>query len=367
MKIMPLHRVIISGGGTGGHIFPAIAIANALKERYPNIEILFVGAIGKMEMEKVPAAGYRIIGLNIRGLQRSLSINNLAFPYRVLGSLLKAFRIIKEFKPQVAIGVGGYASGPLLYASTLMGVPSIIQEQNAYAGLTNKMLAKRVQKICVAFEGMERFFPKNKIVITGNPVRKAAIDIEGKKGEALQYFGLNPNLRVILIVGGSLGARTLNESIKNALDDISKANCQLIWQTGKMYFDEAKEAAAQYLNVHVFDFLHRMDFAFAASDIVISRAGASTVSEMALVGKACILVPSPNVAEDHQTKNAMALVSKNAALLVNDDEARQLLVKTALNLINDSSKRNELESNVKALKQENAADKIVNEIENLVA
>jgi len=357
-------KIIVSGGGTGGHIYPAISIANALKQKIENCEILFVGAEGKMEMEKVPAAGYKIVGLPIRGLQRSLSKENLKFFPRLFKSLRKAKKVVKEFQPDVVIGVGGYASGPLLHVASKLGIPTLIQEQNSYAGITNKLLAKKAKKICVAYDGMERFFPKEKILLTGNPVRKDLINIAQKNKEAKEYFKLDPQKKVILIVGGSLGARTINNSVLNALDQIKDSEVQLIWQTGKFYFDKVKEELKSWDldNVKVFDFVSRMDLAYAAADIVISRAGAGTISELCLVEKPSILVPSPNVAEDHQTQNAMALVKKNAALMVKDVEAQQKLIKEALSLIKDADLLEELAKNSKALAKPNAADDIANEI-----
>jgi UDP-N-acetylglucosamine--N-acetylmuramyl-(pentapeptide) pyrophosphoryl-undecaprenol N-acetylglucosamine transferase len=357
-------KIIVSGGGTGGHIYPAISIANALKQKIENCEILFVGAEGKMEMEKVPAAGYKIVGLPIRGLQRSLSKENLKFFPRLFKSLRKAKKVVKEFQPDVVIGVGGYASGPLLHVASKLGIPTLIQEQNSYAGITNKLLAKKAKKICVAYDGMERFFPKEKILLTGNPVRKDLINIAQKNKEAKEYFKLDPQKKVILIVGGSLGARTINNSVLNALDQIKDSEVQLIWQTGKFYFDKVKEELKSWDldNVKVFDFVSRMDLAYAAADIVISRAGAGTISELCLVEKPSILVPSPNVAEDHQTQNAMALVKKNAALMVKDVEAQQKLIKEALSLIKDADLLEELAKNSKALAKPKAADDIANEI-----
>jgi UDP-N-acetylglucosamine--N-acetylmuramyl-(pentapeptide) pyrophosphoryl-undecaprenol N-acetylglucosamine transferase len=357
-------KIIVSGGGTGGHIYPAISIANTLKQKIENCEILFVGAEGKMEMEKVPAAGYKIVGLPIRGLQRNLSKENLKFFPRLFKSLRKAKEVVKEFQPDVVIGVGGYASGPLLHVASKLGIPTLIQEQNSYAGITNKLLAKKAKKICVAYDGMERFFPKEKILLTGNPVRKDLINIAQKNKEAKEYFKLDLQKKVILIVGGSLGARTINNSVLNALDQIKDSEVQLIWQTGKFYFDKVKEELKSWDldNVKVFDFVSRMDLAYAAADIVISRAGAGTISELCLVEKPSILVPSPNVAEDHQTQNAMALVKKNAALMVKDVEAQQKLIKEALSLIKDADLLEELAKNSKALAKPNAADDIANEI-----
>jgi len=358
-------KIIISGGGTGGHIFPAISIANALKKKDSTIEILFVGAEGKMEMEKVPAAGYQIVGLPIRGLQRKLSLQNLSVPFKLLSSLAKANSIINSFKPAVAVGVGGYASAPLLFAASLKGVPCVIQEQNSYAGVTNKLLSKRVQKICVAYDGMSRFFPKEKIIMTGNPVRSDILDLENKKNESLQYFGLEKNKKVVLILGGSLGARTLNTSMKNALESFAKhPEIQALWQSGKYYFESMKAEVdkMQLPNIKLFDFISRMDFAYSAADLVISRAGAGTISELCIVAKPSILVPSPNVSEDHQTKNAMALVEKNAAILVKDAEAGEKLFSQTFDLLLDTNRMKELSLNISKLAISDSAERIADEI-----
>lgn len=357
-------KVIISGGGTGGHIFPALAIATAIKEKHPDADILFVGANGKMEMERVPAAGYPIKGLDIVGIQRKKIWKNWNFPYKYFMSKTAAKKIIKEFKPQIAIGVGGYASGPLLIEAGKMGVPTLLQEQNSYAGLTNKILAKKAYKICVAYDNMEQFFPKDKIIITGNPVRKDILSLEGKREEGQNHFGLNPALKTILIIGGSLGARTVNNSIVKGLDELTKAGVQLIWQTGKIYYDEMKQLADAHGdgNIKPMAFIDRMDLAYAATDVVISRAGALSVSELCLVQKPCVLVPSPNVAEDHQTKNAKSLVDKNAALLVKDIDAETNLVICVLSLLLDEEKMNELKQNIAALGKPNAAEDIRKEI-----
>ncbi|MCZ4693825.1 undecaprenyldiphospho-muramoylpentapeptide beta-N-acetylglucosaminyltransferase [Ancylomarina euxinus] len=357
-------KIIVSGGGTGGHIFPAISIANALKAKQDDIEILFVGADGKMEMEKVPAAGYKIIGLPIRGLQRNFNKENLKFFSRLFRSLRKAKKIIKEFKPDAVVGVGGYASGPLLHAANKMGIPSLIQEQNSYAGITNKLLAKKADKICVAYQGMERFFPADKILMTGNPVRKDLIQLENLRAEAQFFFNLNPNKKTLLVIGGSLGARTINHSIIENIEDFKDKPIQVIWQSGKFYHQEMKEklAKANIDNVQVSDFLTRMDLAYAASDLVISRAGAGTISELCMVKKACILVPSPNVSEDHQTKNAMALVHQDAAMMIPDIEAKERLVKEALLLLDNDSELEKLEKNIALLAKPNAADEIADEI-----
>lgn len=364
----PDTRIIISGGGTGGHIFPAIAIANAIKSIEPAAEILFVGANGRMEMEKVPAAGYKIVGLNISGLQRSLKLSNLAFPFKVISSLMKARKIIGEFRPQAAVGVGGYASGPLLFMATRMGVPGLIQEQNSYPGITNKLLAGKVEKICVAYDKMDRFFPESKIIMTGNPVREDMVSIEGKRSEAAIHFGVDMNKPVLLVVGGSQGARSINRAMKAGLEQISKAGVQLIWQCGKLFFDEAKAAVAELKSDHikVYDFITRMDYAYALADVIISRAGASTVSELCIVGKPAILVPLPTAAEDHQTHNCQALVDKDAAILVKDSDTPETLVKTALDLLADKERCSRLSSNITSLAIRNAATVIAKEVLKLV-
>ncbi len=362
-------KVIISGGGTGGHIFPAIAIANELKRVNPETEILFVGAEGRMEMEKVPAAGYMIEGLKIAGIQRKLDLKNFLLPFKVIGSVLKSRSIISTFNPDAAVGVGGYASGPLLYAATMMKIPSLIQEQNSFAGITNKILSGRVKKVCVAYDGMEKYFKKDKIVMTGNPVRQDVIQIEGKKAEALKYFGLSENKKTLLVIGGSLGARNINLAINKGLKKITGQDIQLIWQTGKNFISIANDSLSEFKNsdLHVCDFISRMDLAYSCADVVVSRAGASSVSELELVAKPCILVPSPNVAEDHQTKNAMALVNKNAAILVHDAETDSILVDKALLLINDSAQQKKLSDNISKLALKNSAEKIVDEIYKMVS
>ena len=356
----PKIRAIISGGGTGGHIFPAIAIANALTRMNPENEILFVGARGRMEMEKVPAAGYRIEGLDITGFQRKMSLKNLLLPWRVLRSLWKSRRVIRKFSPDVIIGVGGYASGPLLYVGTAMKIPALIQEQNSYAGVTNRMLAKRVQRICVAYEGMERFFPAGKILLTGNPVRE---DISKKidRSDAKNHFHLRPDWKTVLVVGGSLGARTLNESIAAGMDELEKHKIQVIWQTGKSYYETASELTKNRTNVHAHDFISAMNKAFTAADLIVSRSGASTVSELAVAGCPAIFVPSPNVAEDHQTANAMALVNKNAGLLVRDAEAREKLITRIIETTADTALLHRLSENIKRLAITDAADRIAEE------
>jgi len=362
-----IERVIISGGGTGGHIFPAIAIADEIKRRNPNAEILFVGAVGKMEMEKVPAAGYSIKGLEIVGLKRKLALSNFALPFKIIKSILKAKRIIKDFNPQVAVGVGGYASGPTLKAATMMNIPSIVQEQNSFPGKTNKLLAKKVQKICVAYDGLERFFPADKIILTGNPTRAEMVDIEGKKETAIDHYGLDSSKKTILIIGGSLGARTLNDSMIHSFPNVP-SDVQVIWQCGKLYHDQLREEIGDSIpsNVKMMQFIDRMDLAYAAADIVISRAGAISVSELCLIGKAVILVPSPNVAEDHQTKNAMALVNKDAAILIKDVDAKEALIPQALDLLNDKTKQEKMSANISKLGKPYATAEIINTLEDLI-
>ncbi len=352
-------NVIISGGGTGGHIFPAISIANELKAQLGDgVNILFVGAQGRMEMEKVPAAGYAIEGLWISGLQRKLSPQNLLLPFKIISSLIKAHRIINAFKPQLVIGVGGYASAVIMKAANQRNIPTLIQEQNSYPGITNKMLAGGASKICVAYPNMDKFFSKSKLVLTGNPIRKEISAMQVNKADAYAYFNLNPNKKTILIVGGSLGALTINDAIKNA-SLLLPTDVQLIWQTGKNYYATATTMASNV--IHVYDFIARMDYAFSVADVVISRAGAGTLSELCVVGKPVVLVPSPNVAEDHQTHNAMALVNSNAALLIKDVDAKIKLMPAALALINDADKCATLSKNIQSLAKPNAAKEIVAE------
>ncbi len=360
-------RVIISGGGTGGHIFPAIAIANTLKEKFSGCEILFVGAKGRMEMEKVPAAGYKIEGLWISGLQRKLSIKNLSVPFKIISSLVKSRRIIRRFKPDVVVGVGGYASWAVVKAAGCKGIPTLIQEQNSFPGKSNINLSKKVNTICVAFRGMEKFFPVDKIILTGNPVRQNVIDIENKKSEALNFFGLTSDKKILLAVGGSLGARTINESIRTLLPSLQEKNIQLIWQTGKKYFENAQAEIKKYEGKGIvsYDFIDRMDLAYAAADLVVSRAGAIAVSELCCVGKPVILVPSPNVAEDHQTKNAMALVNINAAKLVKDSECRKNIGSVISEILNSEDEIRKLSNNIKRLALPNAANAIAEEINKL--
>jgi UDP-N-acetylglucosamine--N-acetylmuramyl-(pentapeptide) pyrophosphoryl-undecaprenol N-acetylglucosamine transferase len=357
-------RIILSGGGTGGHIFPAVAIANELKKQIPNSKILFVGALGRMEMEKVPKAGYDIIGLPIAGLQRRLTFSNLMFPFLLIKSLWKARKILNDFKPDVVIGTGGYASGPILRAASSRGIPTLIQEQNSFAGITNKILSQKVNKICVAYEGMEKFFPKEKIVFSGNPVRQDIVNVDQKRAEAIEFFKLDPNKKTILVIGGSLGARTINLAMADGLKEIADNNLQLLWQTGKGYFETAQQNTTPYNSKHLYayDFIQRMDLAYAAADIVISRAGASSVSELCNTHKPCILVPSPNVAEDHQTKNAMALVNKQAAILVKDADASTELIKKAIELAKDQNKQTELSNKIKTLAIYNSTEIIANEV-----
>jgi UDP-N-acetylglucosamine--N-acetylmuramyl-(pentapeptide) pyrophosphoryl-undecaprenol N-acetylglucosamine transferase len=363
------YRLIITGGGTGGHIFPALAIANEFKSRYADAEILFVGAKGKMEMTRVPEAGYKIIGLWISGLQRKITLSNLAFPFKLIASYFKARSIIKNFKPHAVIGTGGFASGPMLLAATRNNIPSLIQEQNSYAGLTNKQVGSKVQRVCVAYSGMEKYFPKDKIVVTGNPVRKDIIGMEAKRDHALSHFGFSANEKTLLIVGGSLGARTINESVMAGIDQLIDSHVQVIWQTGKAYYESAK---AQVQNkdlrrIRIYDFLKQMDLAYAASDAVISRAGALAISELCLAKRPAILVPSPNVAEDHQTKNAMTLVQAGAAHMIKDAEAGSTLVSESLKLIYDQQRSETLRQNIGKLGRPQATQEIVNEIEKLIA
>ncbi|MBR2629936.1 MAG: undecaprenyldiphospho-muramoylpentapeptide beta-N-acetylglucosaminyltransferase [Bacteroidaceae bacterium] len=359
-------RVIVSGGGTGGHIFPAVSIANAIKKQHPEAEILFVGAEGRMEMQRVPAAGYKILGLPVRGLIRPLwSPKNVGVMLDFLKSKKMVKDIIKDFKPQVAVGVGGYASAPTLNAAYAMGIPCLIQEQNSYAGVTNKSLAKKAQKVCVAYSGMERFFPVDKIIMTGNPVRQNLLDTKMTKEEARSSFGLDPDKKTVLMIGGSLGARTMNESVLKHLDEIRNSDVQFIWQTGKYYSQDIAEALTQkedVPNMKVMDFIGSMDNAYAAADIVVSRAGASSISELCLLGKPCILVPSPNVAEDHQTKNALALSTKDAAIFIADKDARDMLIATVLRTVEDDAKLTSLSANVKKLAFHNSADVIAEEV-----
>jgi UDP-N-acetylglucosamine--N-acetylmuramyl-(pentapeptide) pyrophosphoryl-undecaprenol N-acetylglucosamine transferase len=362
------YRLIISGGGTGGHIFPAIAIANAFRERHPDAQILFVGARGRMEMTRVPEAGYKIIGLWISGIQRKFTVSNLLFPVKLIVSYLRAAVIVRRYKPHVVIGTGGFASGPIMIAATRFRVPAIIQEQNSFAGLANKQVADKVSKVCVAYEGMEKYFPASKIVITGNPVRKDILTVSEKSDRAKIHFGFEDGRRTLLIIGGSLGARTVNESIVSGIEKLIDAEIQVIWQTGKTYYDVVLAQVSKYdkRRIRVLDFLKEMDLAYAAADVVISRSGALAVSELCIAHKPCILVPSPNVAEDHQTKNAMALVERDAAVMVADRDARGKLVDEALKLLFDEQRANKLSENISRLAKPAATEDIVNEIEKLI-
>lgn len=357
-------RIVISGGGTGGHIFPAISIANAIKALHPKAEILFVGALGRMEMQRVPAAGYKIVGLPICGFDRKNLLKNIKVLFKIWKSQRMAKKLIEEFKPMAAVGVGGYASGPMLNQAAKMGIPCLIQEQNSYAGVTNKLLAKKAEKICVAYDGMERFFPAEKIIKTGNPVRQALLNTKMSKAEATKTFGLDPDKKTILLVGGSLGAKTINDSILHHLDLVDQKDIQFIWQTGKYYNKQITEELKGKLpsNLIVTDFISDMGAAYTAADLVISRAGASSISEFCLIGKPVILVPSPNVAEDHQTKNAMALVNKQAAIYVKDSDAPDCLLEQAIKLIKDDDKLKNLSENILKLALPDSADIIAKEV-----
>lgn len=363
-------KIIISGGGTGGHIFPAVAIADAIKKRYPDSDILFVGAEGRMEMEKVPAAGYQIVGLEVSGLNRKNLFKNISTLWKFQKSLQRAKQILKDFKPDIVIGVGGYVSGSILYKANSVGIPTLIQEQNSYAGITNKYLGKKASKICVAYDGMERFFPKNKIIITGNPCRQELLSASISKEDAYAEFGLDPAKKTILLIGGSLGSATLNKSVLNHIDSIDKQkDIQLLWQCGKLYsFHLSMDLTAKGnpKDIHMFEFISRMDLAYKVADLVISRAGASSISELSLLGKPVILVPSPNVSEDHQTQNAMALVNKDAAILVKDSESVDVLIPMALETIEDSNKLNALSANILKLAQPDSANRIVDEVIKLI-
>jgi len=358
-------KFIVSGGGTGGHIYPAIAIANELKSRFPDAEFLFVGAKDKMEMQKVPQAGYKIEGLWIAGLQRKLTVQNMMFPFKLISSLWKSRQIINKFKPDVVIGTGGFASGPLLQVANSRNIPTVVQEQNSYPGITNKLLSKKANKICVAYENLERFFPKEKIVLTGNPVREDLLNIDAKRKEAITHFNLDANKKTLLVLGGSLGARRINQLIEKEIYNIVSKDIQVIWQCGKFYINEYKHFS-DGKNVQVLDFIDRMDLVYAAADFVISRAGASSVSELCLVGKPTIFIPSPNVAEDHQTKNAKAIVDKNGAILLRENELDEKFETTFSNLISNESLQKELSQNIKSLAKPNATKDIVEEILKLV-
>jgi len=368
---MSKYKFIVSGGGTGGHIYPAIAIANELKSRFPDAEFLFVGAQDKMEMQKVPQAGYAIKGLWIAGLQRKLTLQNLLFPIKLISSLWKSRAIIKEFKPDVVIGTGGFASGPLLQMANSLNIPTVIQEQNSFPGITNKLLSKKANRICVAYENLERFFPKDKMILTGNPVRQDLIDIDGKREEAIKYFNLDASKKTLLVLGGSLGARRINELIEKELPLFDSLNVQIIWQCGKFYFDQYNKyntIANQQLttNIQVFAFIDRMDLVYAAADFVISRAGASSVSELSIVGKPVIFIPSPNVAEDHQTKNAKSIVNRNGALMLKESELDEKFNTVFSDLVANENLQKQLSDNIKKLAKIHATSDIVDEIVKLI-
>ena len=359
------YKIILSGGGTGGHIYPAIAIANELKKRHPSAEILFVGAKDRMEMEKVPQAGYKIEGLWISGLQRKLTIKNILFPVKVMSSLLRSRKIVNRFQPDVVIGTGGFASGPLLRVAAAKKIPALIQEQNSYAGITNKLLGKHVNKICVAYDHMERFFPKNKIIKTGNPVRQDLLEVGGKKTQAIQHFNLDKNKKTILIIGGSLGARRINQLIENELNFFTEQKVQLLWQCGKFYYEKYQKHN-ELANVQVRQFIHKMDLAYAAADIIISRAGASSVSELCIVGKPVIFIPSPNVAEDHQTKNALAITEQKAGILIREKDLDAEFEVCFEELINSEKLQENYSNEIKKLALPDATKKIADAIEKLL-
>jgi UDP-N-acetylglucosamine--N-acetylmuramyl-(pentapeptide) pyrophosphoryl-undecaprenol N-acetylglucosamine transferase len=359
------YKIILSGGGTGGHIYPAIAIANELKSRFPDADFLFVGAKDRMEMEKVPQAGYNIKGLWISGIQRELTLKNLSFPFKVISSLWKARKIIKSFKPDVAIGTGGFASGPLLQVAASNNIPTLIQEQNSYPGITNKLLSKKAKKICVAYDGLERFFPEDKIIKTGNPVRQGLLDIETKTVEAKDFFDLKHGKYTLLVIGGSLGSRRINELIEKELDFFDTQNIQIIWQCGKLYYKQYK-LYKNTKNVQVYEFLNNMDLAYAAADIVISRAGAGSVSELCIVGKPVIFIPSPNVAENHQTKNAMSIVNENAAIMIQEEDLEADFENKFSQLVASTDRQKQLGENIKKLALVNATKDIADEVEKLL-
>jgi UDP-N-acetylglucosamine--N-acetylmuramyl-(pentapeptide) pyrophosphoryl-undecaprenol N-acetylglucosamine transferase len=364
MSLQKHKRIIISGGGTGGHIFPAISIANALRRIDPEIDILFVGAEGRMEMEKIPSAGYRIVGLPVAGLYRSITLKNIKVLIKLFKSLRMAKKVIEEFNPDVVVGVGGYASGPVLRQAGRMNIPTLIQEQNSYAGVTNKLLAKKASAICVAYDGMDKYFPAGKIIKTGNPVRQNFDNLKRLEDEALSFFNLKKEFPVILVLGGSLGAGTINDSLSENINKLKDSDCQWLWQTGKYYFENVKALVSLSFceNISVHGFINRMDYAYAAADIVLSRAGAGTISELCLVGKPVILIPSPNVAEDHQTKNARALSDNHAALLIPDDQAIKSLADEAIKLISDKNKRNQLSENILKMADRDADIRIAEEV-----
>lgn len=359
---------MISGGGTGGHIYPAISIAQALKDMLQDVELLFVGAKGKMEMTKVPEAGFKIEGLWISGMQRSFSMQNMLFPFKLASSVWKSFVLIRKFKPDAVVGVGGYASGPLLYAATVLKIPTLIQEQNFYAGRTNKWLSGSVNRICVAHKGLEKYFPADKLVVTGNPVRKTILPDVSKKQEAYAFFGLDPNKRTLLVLGGSLGARSINEFVLAGYRKLTESGVQVIWQTGGFYFEEmTRRVETPSENIKMVDFLKEMHYAYAVADLVISRAGALSIAELMLTGKPSVLVPSPNVAEDHQTINAMALVNRDAAVMVNDRNGKEKLIDMALALMDNEERRQKLAENIKSMARPDAARDIANEIIRMIA
>ena len=360
----PSVNILLSGGGTGGHIYPAVAIANELKARHPEAEFLFVGANGRMEMEKIPQLGYKIEGLNISGIQRSLSLKNLSFPYKLIQSLYRAGKILRKFRPNVVIGTGGYASGPTLYMASLKNIPSLIQEQNSYPGITNKLLAKKAEKICVAYDGLEKYFPKDKMIKTGNPVRQDLLDIKSKRAEGLQHFGLDPDKTTLAIIGGSLGAKRINETMALHLESLLDKGLQVLWQTGKLYFDRFEELGKRK-GVAMHAFIQRMALFYAASDVLISRAGAGTISELCIVGKPVLFIPSPNVAEDHQTRNAMSVVKKEAALMIKESELESF-EDVLLGIVDNPEKRKELSENIKKLALPDATRRIADEVEKIV-
>lgn len=355
-------RVLVSGGGTGGHIFPAIAIANAVRRRCPDSEILFVGAEGRMEMERVPAAGYQIKGLPVAGFDRRRLWRNFGVLWKLWKSMRLARRILREFNPDIAVGVGGYASGPMLKQAQRRAVPTLLQEQNSYAGVTNKLLGKKAGAICVAYEGMDRFFPADRIVMTGNPVRANLLADIPDPDDARQRLGFAPGKKLVMVVGGSLGARTVNDAVANALDSLADAGIQLLWQTGKLYYDEFAPLASRHKGITIVPFIADMNTAYAAADLVVSRAGAGTISELQLLGKPVVLIPSPNVAEDHQRKNALALVSKDAAVMIEDCDARSSLAATVVKLAANDSRLATLAGNIRAMAMENSDEKIVDRI-----
>jgi UDP-N-acetylglucosamine--N-acetylmuramyl-(pentapeptide) pyrophosphoryl-undecaprenol N-acetylglucosamine transferase len=357
-------KFILSGGGTGGHIYPAVAIANELKSRFPDAEFLFVGAKDKMEMQKVPQSGYKIEGLWIAGLQRKLTLQNAMFPFKLIDSLWKSRNILKKFRPNVVIGTGGFASGPLLQMANTLNIPTVIQEQNSFPGITNKLLSKKANKICVAYENLEQFFPKEKMILTGNPVRQDLIDIESKKAEAIHFFNLDATKKTLLVLGGSLGARRVNQLIEKELQKFESLQVQLIWQCGKLYYEDYKKYNSD--NVQVLAFIDRMDLVYAAADVVISRAGASSVSELCIVGKPVIFIPSPNVAEDHQTKNAKSIVDRKGALMIKETELESEFSLVFEALLKDKGKQTQLSTNIKLLALPNATKQIVDEIVKLI-